>query len=190
MEKKILYFERAGSENTAQILNAAVERAEELGIRDLVIATTHGGTAVKAKEAFNDPELNIVAVSICEAFAKEGWTMTAEEKQRLRDNGIRVLTSIHALGDGVGSAFAEKYGGKPVEEVVRDTLYRFGQGMKVCVEVVLMAADAGLIPINREVMAIAGTDEGADTCIVVKPAYPRKFFELEIREIVAKPRNA
>ncbi len=72
---------------------------------------------------------------------------------------------------------------------MRDTLYRFGQGMKVCVEIVLMAADAGLIPMDREVMAIAGTAEGTDTCIVVKPAYPRKFYELEIREIVAKPRK-
>ncbi|GAJ14052.1 unnamed protein product, partial [marine sediment metagenome] len=72
---------------------------------------------------------------------------------------------------------------------IRDTLYRFGQGMKVCVEIVLMAADAGLIPMDREIMAIAGTDEGADTCIVVKPAYPSKFFDLEIREIVAKPRK-
>jgi hypothetical protein len=73
--------------------------------------------------------------------------------------------------------------------VVRDAFYRFGQGMKVCVEVVLMAADAGLIPMDREVMAIGGTRDGADTCIVVKPAYPRTFCDLEIREIVAKPRN-
>ncbi len=61
--------------------------------------------------------------------------------------------------------------------------------MKVCVEIILMASDAGLIPMDREVMAIAGTADGSDTCIVVKPAYPRKFYELEIREIVAKPRN-
>jgi len=61
--------------------------------------------------------------------------------------------------------------------------------MKVCVEIILMAADAGLIAMDKEVLAIAGTDEGADTCIVVKPAYPRRFLDLEIREIVAKPRN-
>jgi len=188
MERKILYFEGAGAQNTARTISAARERAEELGIRDVVVASTHGGTALKAREAFGQG-VNVVAVSICEAFAEEGWTMREEERRRLRDAGIGVLTSMHALGDGVGSAFAGKYGGKPVEEVVRDTLYRFGQGMKVCVEIVLMAADAGLIPVDREVMAIAGTDGGADTCIVVKPTYPRKFHELEIREIVAKPRN-
>ena len=60
--------------------------------------------------------------------------------------------------------------------------------MKVCVEIVLMAADSGLIPVNREVIANAGTDEGADTAIVVRPSYPRKFLELKIKEIIAKPR--
>jgi len=187
MEKSILYFDRPGPGNTERLMALAVERAAELGVRDVVVATTHGGTALKAKEAF--PGANIVAVTISEGYKDRGWCMTEPERAILTEKGIKVLTATHALGDGVASAFAEKYGGKPTEEVVRDAFYRFGQGMKVCVEIVLMAADAGLIPMDGEVIAIAGTGDGADTCIVVKPAYPRKFFELEIREIVAKPRN-
>ena len=62
--------------------------------------------------------------------------------------------------------------------------------MKVAVEVTVMAADAGLLDMTREVIAIAGTDEGADTALVLVPAYARKFKELEIREILAKPRRA
>jgi len=189
MEKNIIYFEEPGPENTEKLLAAARERARELGIKDVVVATSHGGTALKALEFLERPGLNLVAVTICKGYKSEGWCMTAEERERLTKRGVKVLTGIHALGDGVASAFSEKYGGKPLEEVVRDAFYRFGQGMKVCVEVILMAADAGLIPMDGEVMAIAGTDKGADTCIVVKPAYPRTFFDLEIREIVAKPRN-
>lgn len=189
MEKKIVYFEEPGLENTSKLLEVAAERARELGIKDVVVATSHGGTALKAFEAFDQPGMNLVAVTISEGYKSRGWCMTPEERERLEEKGIRVFTGIHALGDGVASAFAEKYGGKPLEEVARDAFYRFGQGMKVCVEVALMAADAGLIPMDREAMAIGGTDEGADTCIVVKPAYPRTFFDLEIREIVAKPRN-
>ena len=41
---------------------------------------------------------------------------------------------------------------------------------------------------DQEVIAIAGTDEGADTAIVCWPAYPRTFHKLEIREVLAKPR--
>ena len=189
MEKTILYCDSTGGENTELVLAAAKKRIKELKIRDVVVATNHGGTAIRAKEVFADPMLNIVAVGICEGYRENGWCFTEVEKKRLEKAGIKPLVASHVLGDGVASSFTEKSGGKSIEEIVRDTLYRFGQGMKVCVEVSLMAADAGLIMIDREVMAIAGTSSGTDTCIVVKPAYPRKFYELEIREIVAKPRS-
>ncbi len=189
MEKKILYFEKTGPENTDKLLQLAKERADELGITDLVVATTHGGTALRALEAFASTGLNLVAVTISEGYKDRGWCITEQERRKLEENGIKVLTATHTLGDGVASAFAEKYGGKPLEEVVRDAFYGFGQGMKVCVETVLMAADAGMISMDGEVMAIGGTSSGADTCIVVKPAYSRKFFDLEIREIVTKPRG-
>jgi hypothetical protein len=189
LEKTILYCDSTGCENTELVLEAAKKRAVELNIRDVVVATTHGGTAIKAKKVFDDPTLNLVAVGIAEGYRENGWCFIDEERRRLEKEGIKPLVASHALGDGVASSFTEKSGGRSIEEVVRDTLYRFGQGMKVCVEIVLMAADAGLISMDGEVMAIAGTAKGTDTCIVVKPAYPRKFYELEIREIVAKPRN-
>jgi hypothetical protein len=62
--------------------------------------------------------------------------------------------------------------------------------MKVAVECVLMAADAGLLDMDQEVVSVAGTGNGADTAIVCQPAYPRKFLGFEIREILAKPRKA
>jgi hypothetical protein len=52
-----------------------------------------------------------------------------------------------------------------------------------------MAADAGLIPLGKEVIAIAGTSEGADTAIVLNSACSRKFLDLKIKEIIAKPRE-
>lgn len=189
MKKTILYCDSTGRGNTELVLAAAKKRAMELNIRDVIVATTHGGTAIKAKEVFGDPKLNLVAVGIAEGYRENGWCFTDEERRRLERAGVKPLVASHVLGDGVASSFTEKSGGRSIEEVVRDTLYRFGQGMKVCVEIVLMAADAGLISMGGEVMAIAGTAEGTDTCIVVKPAYPRKFYEFEIREIVAKPRN-
>lgn len=188
MKKSIIYFEEAGPNNTEETIKSSYERAVELGIKDIVVASTHGDTALKAAEVFGS-KFNIVAVTICEGFKSKGWAMSREERARLQARGIKVLTGIHALGDDVSSAFSEKLGGKSLNEVVTHTLYRFCQGMKVCVEIVLMAADAGLIPVNREVLAIAGTDKGADTAIVVKPAYPRKFLDMTIREIIAKPRT-
>jgi len=189
MKKTIVYFEKGGLENTAETLKLAKERADELGIKDIVVASSHGGTALKAAEFFDPKENNIVAVTICESFKDLGWTMKTNEREKLEKRGIKVLTCIHSLGDNVGSSFTEKHGGMTLEIIVRETLYRFCQGMKVAAEIVLMAADAGLIPVNREVIAIAGTDEGADTAIVVQPAYSRKFHNLKIKEIIAKPRE-
>ncbi len=187
--KTITYFDEAGSKNTDETLRLAHKRAVELGIRDVVVASSHGETALKTAKIFGAEKTNIVAVTLSEGFRSEGWTMTPEERKRLQDKGVKVFTGTLALGGDVDSAFSDKQGGATINEAVCETLYRFCQGMKVAVEVVLMTADAGLIPVDREVIAVAGTGKGADTVVVVQPACPRKFLYLKIKEIVAKPRE-
>ncbi len=184
MEKKIFYFDKPGPENTDKTIELAKERASELGITDIVVASSHGGTGMRVINSFRRMGVNIVVVTICEGFKEEGWVMSGQERKKLEEARARVLTCPHSLSAGVGEAF-EKF---EAEEIVTNTLYRFSQGMKVCVEIVLMAADAGLINVDRDVLAIAGTDNGADTCIVLKPSYSRKFLDLNVREIVAMPR--
>ena len=189
MELKTLVFEKPGPNNTEATLEIAYKRALALGIKQAVVASSHGDTARQAHALFAPAGIQVIAVSICHGYESQGWTMSAETKAELMELGVVVHTGIHALGDGVGSAFSDKYGGRAMEEIVRDTLYRFSQGMKVAVECVLMAADAGLLDMDAEVIAVAGTGDGADTAIVCKPAYPRTFHSLEIREILAKPRT-
>jgi hypothetical protein len=188
MELTTLVFEKAGKQNTNATLRIAQERALALGIKQIVVASSHGYTARKAHALFASASIQVIAVSICHSWESEGWVMSAEERAGLEELGVIVHTGIHALGDGVGSAFSDKFGGRAPAEIVRDTLYRFSQGMKVAVECLMMAADAGLLDMSQEVIAIAGTGDGADTAIVCKPAYPRTFHKLEIREVLAKPR--
>ena len=184
MEKTILYFEKPGEANTDATLAIARARAEALGIRQVVVASTHGFSAKRAQAAFEGLDAAIIAVSICASFDEEGWTMRDEERAELQQLGIKVLTTTHTLGDDVSTAFSPSV----PSMIVRETLYTFCQGMKVAVEIALMAADAGLLRMNEEVIAIAGTGDGADTAIVLQPAYSRKFQSLRIREILAKPR--
>ena len=186
MEKRILYFDRPGKANTDDTLILVRDRADELNIDQVVVASTHGYTAQRAKSILGGQVEKIIAVSICASFDDVGWTMSPGERKALEDTGIIVLTTMHSLGDDVNDAFS----GDTPNRIVRDTLYRFCQGMKVAVEVALMAADAGVIDTSREVISVGGTGEGADTAIVLKPAFTRKFKELEIREILAKPRQA
>lgn len=187
MELRTLLFEEGGRHNTAATLQITRDRALALGIRQVVLATNHGFTAREAHRILAPEGIDIVAVQISFAYGDEGWVMTEQERTELQALGVTVLAGIHAFG-GVGLAFCEKHGGWTVERAVRDTLYTFSPGMKVAVECLLMAADAGLVDPDQEVIAIGGTHEGADTAIVCKPAYPRTFHELEIREVLAKPR--
>ena len=74
------------------------------------------------------------------------------------------------------------------ETTIADTLRMFGQGVKVCVEIVAMASDANLLPV-ADVIAVAGTGQGADTCILVGANATHQFFDIKVREIIAKPRE-
>ncbi len=184
MKNSILYFNQAGKANTEETLRFAYERAEQFNIRQIVLASTHGYTAEMASKIFPTNKYKLIAVSICASFDDMGWTMTEDERSALEAKGIKVLTCLHSLGDDVNEAFK----GDSPNKIVRETLYTFCQGMKVAVEVALMAADAGLLDISQEIISIAGTGEGADTAIILKPAYARNFREIHIREILTKPR--
>jgi hypothetical protein len=187
MERAIAYFERKGKVNTAETLRIARERATELGIRRAVVASTHGGTALQAATAFHAADIEVIAVSISAAFDDMGWTLGPDERRRLEENGVKVLTSVHALGDGIPEGLQ---GEATTGNVVCSTLRWFSQGMKVAVEVALMAVEAGLVNAGEECVAIGGTDEGADTAIVIRPAFARKAKDIRICEILCKPRLA
>ena len=164
MELKTLLFEKAGKHNTAATLQIARERALDLGIIQVVVASSHGDTARQAHALFAPDGVTLIAISICHSWQDHGWTMSHATRAELQGLGVIVHTGIHALGDSVGSAFTEKYGGRAPEEIVRDTLYRFSQGMKVAVECLLMAADAGLLDMGQEAIAIFADAYGDDPC--------------------------
>lgn len=184
MELRTLLFETHGKENTADTLRIAAERAKALGITQVVMASTHGYTALEAARIFAGTGVKLIAVTISAAYSEEGWTITPAERAAMEAQGVTVLTCQHSLSGDVNEALTDS---APIR-FVRAAYYTFGQGMKVAVEVALMAADAGLLDMEKEAIAIAGSSEGADTAIVITPAYARNFDELQIREILAKPR--
>jgi len=187
MESVITYFEERGKKNTEQTLKVAKKRALELGIHELVIASTHGSSALQAAEVFKNTDVRLIAVSITPSFEDMGWSMTDEEREHVEAGGVTVLTGLHALADGITEGF---YGENTPGSIVANTLRFFSQGMKVAVEISIMALEAGLIAPGNEVIAIGGTDEGADTAIVARPAFARKIKEYRVCEILCKPRLA
>ncbi len=188
--KEIVYFDKPGSQNTDEVVKAVLTRARELGVEHIVVASTSGRTALQFREGLQGTKINLVCVSSHAGFTGgDKLAIDEDTKRQMEEKGIRTLICSHALS-GVSRSISSKFGGAPGVEIIAHVLRLFGSdGIKVAVEVSIMAADAGLIPTDREVIAVGGTARGADAAIVLKAAHMNNFFDLEIREIIAKPRQ-
>jgi len=194
METKTVYYEKPGAENTDTTLALVKKRAQELGIKTIVVASTHGITAIKAVDALKG--LRVIIVSHSCGFLKPNEQEFPEEKRKIVESkGGIVYTAAHAFG-GVSRAFRQ--GDIPqapatyvVGDLIASTLKIFCQGVKVACEVAVMAADAGLVRSDEEIIAVGGTGAaggGADTAAVIQPAAAHRFFDLKFRELICKPR--
>jgi hypothetical protein len=190
-QNKIYYFEKPGEANTPDAARFAIERAKELGIKTIVVASTSGKTASVFFDAIRESEINLVIVTHVIGFTKPGeWEFSQEIADRLQKQGVQIVISTHALS-GLERALSRspKVGGGSRTEAIAEALRRIvAVGLKVAVECVLMATDAGAIDIHDEVIAVGGTASGADTVCVIRPAHTANFFDLQVREIVAMPR--
>ncbi|MEF8835957.1 MAG: hypothetical protein V5A76_07370 [Candidatus Thermoplasmatota archaeon] len=171
--------------DTEEILKVAQEYVRENEIENIVVATTRGETGVKAGELF-DEDTNVVAVTHSTGFREEGEQELEEENRKeMEEHQVEIFTgpmSFHSWND----YYRKKKGSIMPSTIIADTLRLFGQGTKVCVEIVSMATDAGLIP-PQPVLAIAGTGYGADTVLLIDGNNSRRFFDMEVKEVIAKP---
>ena len=181
-----VYFEEPGNINTERALQIALERARELQIEQIVIASTGGYTALTAMEVFKD--YNPIIVTHSTGFNNPNeQEMPADTRKQLEDMGATVLTCLHSFG-GIGRAVRKKLKTYQLDDIIASTLRIFGEGTKVGCEITLMAADAGLVNTEKDTVSIAGTGRGADTALVLRGANTQSFFDLKIKEILCKPR--
>ncbi len=179
------YWEKTGKKNTEDTVKAALEKAEELGIKHIVVASNSGETA----KLFADKGLNVVCVTHQVGFKEPGEDeMEADMRKNLKEKGIEVLTTTHLLA-GVDRTLRFKFEGVYPAEIVASTLRLLGQGFKVCIEISVMALDAGLIPYGEEIIVVGGTGRGADAACVLVPAHSSQFFDTRVKEIICMPRE-
>ncbi len=179
-------FQKQGPRNTDAVLEAVDKAARELSISTIVIASCSGETARKAIELFG-PDRKIICVTHVTGFKGENTQeMPSEAREELTKKGALVFTGQHAFG-GVGRAIRNKLNTYQVDEIMAFTLRMFGQGIKVCVEICLMASDAGYIRAGEDVIAVGGTGAGADAACVIKPANSANALDLKVRQVICKP---
>jgi len=181
------------------VLDLVKEKAMEKGIKHVIVASTRGETGVKAVEHFKDTGINIVVVT--HQIGPRGPELLQENEEKIKTHGGKIVTCTHAFG-GVNSSLRrspKREQGQPrpqpfwppyvpsTGDLIANILRLFSQGMKVCFEITVMAADAGAVPIGEKVIAVGGQGRWADTAIELNTANSSSFFDLDVGEILAKP---
>ncbi len=180
MEEKIVYFEEHGPQNTEQTLKLAVERARARGITKMVLASTRGETARTAAAMLAGTGIKMVIVPHQYGFIHKEQLFTPELVAEMAKQG-------HIVHFGTMLFHTDKFYGNNTSTVLANMLRTFCQGMKVCVEIVLMAADAGHVAIGENVVVVTGTGRGADTAVLALASTSTHLADLHITEIICKP---
>jgi hypothetical protein len=158
-EKKVFYFNKKGPENTDKTLDIAIAACEERELKKIIVASSTGNTALKL-HAQATSSLEIIAVTY---GAGSRYTDDVQQFNKnydvLVEKGIRIVRGIHA----------------------------FCHGVKVCVEIAIMAAEHGFVTPDEEVVVVAGSHHGADTAVVLKPAYAAEMFKTKIKALLCMP---
>ncbi len=181
-------FPSPGPKNTEACLQAASDRGKTLGITKCVLASCSGDTAYKAQKIFDLQNIKLIVVTHVTGYRNPNeQRMPQEVRTDLESHGIQVITCAHAFGS-IGRGIRSKLNTYQLDEIMAYTLRMFGHGLKVGVEISLMAADVGAVRTDEEVLAIGGKGSGADTATVLTPANSHNCLDLKVHEIITKPR--
>ena len=186
----ITYFDKQGEDYTDELILAVKDKLDVAkDIKYILIASTTGESALKLHDAIDNDDITIINVSHNVGFSGDNESDISDEMiAKLENVGIKTYQGLHAFS-GAARGVTNKYGGFSPLDVVADTLRMFSHGVKVSAEISLMAADAGLIPVGEEIMAIGGRAHGVDTAVILTPVNSKNLFNMKIHEIIAMPRD-
>ena len=156
------YFDTEGKENTDTTLDLVKKIAEECDICDIVVASTTGFTAEKAFKTFKNLGVTLTVVGT------DRKRFSSDVLKLLEGHDHNVCFSREILSDYPDSASI--------------AFRRFSQGVKVAVQIVVIAAEKQFISTKTDVVSIGKWD----TALIIKPS--ATFTELKVREVICMPR--
>ncbi len=184
-----ILFEKPGDLNTDVCIDTVKQYIKEHGKTYVVVASTTGKTALSFYKNLKETSARLVIVTHSVGFKEPGKDEFDQDSRKyLVEKGVPLYTGTiltHSLEKSLMDNFHGIYPGY----IIANTLRRFGEGTKVAVEIVMEASDAGLVPEDAEVLAVAGTGYGADTVLLIKAKPSKRFLNLEVLEIMARPRG-
>jgi hypothetical protein len=168
MRKEMIYYYSApGEKNTNSTLKIVREWALKNKIKRVLVPSKSGVTAQKAFNLFKNSNIQMTVVGT------DPNIFSSEILAQLKSSGTRVC-----FYKDIPYTY-------PTD--MKTAYRRMGEGFKVAVELGIIAAylEEGN---EQEVICLGGTKKGVDTALVIKPAKSETFDQLEVREIIAKPR--
>jgi len=188
VKREVEYFDKGGPEHTQDCLKT-VERLVGEGYKNVVVASTSGKTGLRFAERLQGRGVNLVVVTHSAGFKRPNELEIPEEmREKIIDLGAKIYTGT-ILTHSLETALANEHQGIYPTILITQTLRRFSQGVKVAVEIVMEACDAGMLPEGKEIVAVGGTGRGADTICLIRSAASKRFLDLKVLEILAKPRE-
>src|SRR3990172_1968551 len=96
MEAKITYFDKIGPDNTEATLSIAKARADELGIKTILVSSTRGDTAARAVDVFKG--CKVIAVGHAYGYREPNKNeFTDENRKKVESKGGVVYFAGHAF---------------------------------------------------------------------------------------------
>ena len=201
VKRTVEFFSRPGKGNTDATLEAVQAYLKESGTpAPVIVASISGRTALKARETISDASIPILCVTGAPCWQNLpdiSFPLICEEtRKELHSADVSIVDSVpSSLSDTIEFSYA-RYGYRsPTWMFVETLLAVGGYGLKTAVECIFMATDGGHIPPFIEVVAVAGSDKGADTAIVARSSFSSTVFSSDpnkrfvIHEILAMPRH-
>ena len=162
IKRETIYYEEGGADHTETTLQASLDAAKELGVKTILIASTSGDTGVKAAEMYRGSGVQLIVVghqmgfpvAKVQQFKPENWERIAE------------LGGVVNLGTDVVTnsiRHRQSLGHSPMSFITQTLI---AMKVKVNVEIIAKACDAGQILPGDKVISVAGSHKGADTSAV------------------------
>ena len=201
VERKTVIWETPGKEHTEATIKLAADAAKERGIDTVLVSSSSGYCAEKAAEIMKGTGLKLIIVTHQTGYSKAGVQNFPDElRARLEKQGVKVVTCTDVLTGTVDVGLSRQRPEKtealearlpyilpPPNVIVANLLRQFSQGVKVCVEITMMAVDSNAVPSGKQVVAVAGSHAGADTAMVLVAAESCRMRDMKLQEIICKP---
>ena len=191
-----------------EVMLIAKQRADKLDVKTVVVATNSWASAEQALAAFG-PDYTVIAAGNPASAHDRGLVhhegISQETKSRLEAMGIKV-----ALQD---QSFAQKYfdhtGASrcgladldermrspdpfPIQTVLCNVLDWFCDSVRVCVEICCLSADAGVLSVDEDCIAIAMPSPQSNcphAAVILRPTKTADMFrgQLRVKDITLVP---